>query len=418
MFYTHLTHLLMQGPLWAIRSAFDRDTITLLRHREALGDTLMLTPLVRGLKKALPKCRVAVATRRKEVFIKNPNIDELRDWHLWRTKRTVRAHYGPDDLEDIEHVVLVQWRNLWKELTEAGLTDTDTPPKLPGLQPELFLTDEEKAKGRDDLLTGVPLAMRDRPVILVSSGGKRKPVHNREWGVNNYQAVVNALLPHTVVIQVGGDEALYDGERRLVNMSKRPVRETAAIFLAADALLLQEGGLHHLARAVEAPSVVIFGGSVLPKQTGYDKQLNLSKRTDCSPCLSRRENCLHMKCMATITPRRVAEALEVILETRDKKLAAEAMDLAPDSWEPPAFIDRIQYKTAVAANGSQDDEPDSTPTKKNKAPIPNRKPRQDTKPVSTGTKKPESKRVSRRTSKRVSKPASKRMRKPDDENGT
>lgn len=352
MFYTKLTTMLAEAPGWIVRSAFDRQTITLLRHRVALGDALMLTPLVRGLKKARPEWRVAIATRRPDVFLGNPYIDEIRSWHLWRTRRTVRAHYTSKDLGGLEHFVQIQWCALWRELRDAGVPNTETVPELDGVHPEMMLSEEEKRRGRETLQSCVPAERRSQPVILMISGGKRNPVHNREWGEENYQAVADALTAHATVMQIGGDVKLTCGKQPVPDLSGRPIRETGALLAAADAVLLQEGGLHHLARAVEAPAVVIYGGSVRDEQSGYDRQLKLINRPPCSPCFGTKRNCMHLKCMTIFSPQRVLQAVAEVCQTKGKQLSADAIASAPDHWTPPDFVDRALLEKELASDRS------------------------------------------------------------------
>ena len=102
MFYTSLGRFLVEVPRWIIRNAAGSRTVTILRHRMALGDLLEISALVRGLKKADPATRVGVATRRPEIFEHNPYVDENRGWHLWRTRYTVRAGYGGEEDSVIE----------------------------------------------------------------------------------------------------------------------------------------------------------------------------------------------------------------------------------------------------------------------------------------------------------------------------
>ncbi len=96
-----------------------------------------------------------------------------------------------------------------------------------------------------------------------------------------------------------------------------------------------------LARAVQAPTVVIYGGYVLPEQTGYADQVNLWARPECSPCIALAQNCPHLKCMVEITPLRVLSCLAELLEKHaGYRLPAEALASAPKGWEPPPFVDR------------------------------------------------------------------------------
>ena len=44
----------------------------------------------------------------------------------------------------------------------------------------------------------------------------------------------------------------------------------------ARAAVLHEGGLHHAAAALGMPAVVLFGGMISPRNTGYDVHVNLA----------------------------------------------------------------------------------------------------------------------------------------------
>ena len=353
MFYTSLGRFLREVPRWVIRNAAGSRTVTILRHRMALGDVLEISALVRGLKKADPAIRVGVATRRPEIFEHNPYVDENRGWHLWRTRYTVRAGYGGEDLNRVEHVVEVQWRALWKELAEAGWpVPAPGPPPLAGLHPEIFLTPDELNRARQQL--GKPATGKAaKPVVLLSSTGKTVPVHNREWGVANFQAVADALAPHATILQVGGERPLLRDGKPLPSLSGRPVRETAALFAVCDALVTQEGGLGHLARAAGAAAVVIFGGSLLPQQTGYAESVNLWSKPECSPCFGTAVNCYHLKCMVPITPRRVVSAVGQLLAQRAGfALPLSAAEAAPDQWTPPEFVDRAILERELKKGGT------------------------------------------------------------------
>jgi ADP-heptose:LPS heptosyltransferase len=253
----------------------------------------------------------------------------------------------------MEHIVRIQWQALWRELREAKMSATDVVPELDGIHPQLVLSEDARRRAKETLDSCTPANRRGQPVVLMISGGKLLPVHNREWGLVNYQALTDALAPYATVIQVGGDGVLQKDGRPLANLGGRPIRETGALFACADAVLLQEGGLHHLARAVEAPSVVLFGGTVLPEQTGYDRQVNLARRTTCSPCLAERKNCTHLKCMVTFTPRYVAKALANVLAEHGKSLPEEAIAATPDRWIPPDFVDPAHLERELAENGAQ-----------------------------------------------------------------
>jgi ADP-heptose:LPS heptosyltransferase len=345
MFCTDSWALARQLPLFLWRSCARSRSVTFLHHREALGDTLMLSAHARSLKKARPELHIAVVSRRPELFFNNPYIAENRGWHLWRSGRTVRAKYGAKDLAAPGlHALEIQWRSLWRELAATNFPGAQTPPAQDGLYPELFLSAGEiRAAGE---MAGIASG---RPVVLLSSGGKLKPTHNREWGLDNYRALAEALAPHARLIQISGEETLVVAGQPLEDMRNIPVRRAAALFSVCDAMLVQEGGLMHVARAVNAPCVTIFGGYVLPEQTGYPEQTNFFSRPECSPCISRLENCPHMKCMVPISPRAVLAALvEKVERRRAGRIPSSILECVPSEWIPPPFVDREILRQELA----------------------------------------------------------------------
>lgn len=89
-------------------------------------------------------------------------------------------------------------------------------------------------------------------------------------------------------------------------------RTACAVLANASAYVGHEGGLHHAAAALNVPGVVIYGGFISPKQTGYDLHKNLF--TGDVPC-GMRVACPHCaKAMAEITPEMVLDNLMGILK--------------------------------------------------------------------------------------------------------
>ena len=75
--------------------------------------------------------------------------------------------------------------------------------------------------------------------------------------------------------------------------------------------VLPEGGLHHAAAASGTPSIVIFGGFISPRQTGYLHQSNLFTGGD--PC-GMRHRCSHCKrAMDRITVEEVLEKASLLI---------------------------------------------------------------------------------------------------------
>jgi hypothetical protein len=104
---------------------------------------------------------------------------------------------------------------------------------------------------------------------------KAKASPNKNWGWTRWNRLAWILQErHGVrVTQLGGlDTPLPRGRRarahRFVPPSVRGARDGSAC-------VLPEGGLHHAAAALGVPAVVIFGGFIAPRHTGYAAHVNL-----------------------------------------------------------------------------------------------------------------------------------------------
>ncbi|MBE7463138.1 MAG: hypothetical protein HS116_06520 [Planctomycetes bacterium] len=293
---------------------------------------LMLTPIARSIKKHLPELHLAVSSPDTEVFRNNPCFDEIRAWHLFSTRRTVsipsarREQRHPHRVEDL-------WMDVWDFLLEWGWVRGERLP-MDGRHPELFLDEAELARGK------ILLEKADLPAVALAHGGESQSTHNQEWGRENIQRLSNALATHATLLLLNGNR-----EVAVLAPGKPPrnvqvgFRELVAMLAACDACVSQEGRWAHLARAVKVPAVVIYGGAIHPWNVGYDRTIPLYTRPHCSPCLSHRLDCVHLKCMLPITPRKVGEALQSLLKTNAIFLPDQILQAAPDRWQPPAFVD-------------------------------------------------------------------------------
>jgi len=162
---------------------------------------------------------------------------------------------------------------------------------------EIYLTADERARFTE---------LRDRVVIEphIKPGAPR----GKDWGWRRWQELVERT-PHVRWIQLGpAGIAMLRGVQHVVT---RDVREAAAAVSWARAVVCPEGGLHHCAAALGIRGVVVFGGYISPRTTGYDLHENLF--TGGEAC-GMRFRCGHCEqAMAKITVGMVIESLERVL---------------------------------------------------------------------------------------------------------
>ena len=266
------------------------DTLILRRLSRALGDNILLTAVAREIRRARPTLRIVVETAYPELFRHSPHVTWAVDAH-WRvlTRHHFRPAYQIGPASSRTHMV------------DQMYAQCPFPLVSPDRRPEIFLSDEE----RRDFERRYPAG-----AVVVCPVGKRTHAADRkEWGVENFQAVVDAL-PGWHWIQTGSSGPLLRGVEDLRGL---PVRDTAGLLSRARLFLGLEGGLMHMARAVDCPAVVVYGGAISPAVSGYPEHVVLTRQPECAPCLTANgplTPCPHArKCLTDITVGEVVAAL-------------------------------------------------------------------------------------------------------------
>jgi ADP-heptose:LPS heptosyltransferase len=256
-----------------------------------------------------------------ELFANNPHVHAVHPLNVDRFHslarlgvRVLRPDYrvpssDPDrDIPPVRHLIADM-------CATAGLTGRIA------LKPELFFRS-------DEVSPIIPATVSARPLIAIMSGGAAAaiPMRNKDWPVERWQRVVELGRERCDFIQLGSArDATLAGARDL--RGRTTLRETALILKSSSAFVGQVGLLMHLARAVDCPAVIVFGGRERPDQSGYACNENLYSPVACSPCW-RRNGCEHDRmCLATITPGLVWTAIERCLARPRAPLALEEVTL-------------------------------------------------------------------------------------------
>lgn len=83
----------------------------------------------------------------------------------------------------------------------------------------------------------------------------------------------------------------------------------------------------HLARAVECPAVIVYGGREAPWQSGYICNMNLFNAVPCAPCWRHNACDFDRRCMREITVSEVVSAVRQSLDRPRHPLAIETAEL-------------------------------------------------------------------------------------------
>lgn len=185
------------------------------------------------------------------------------------------------------------------------------------IRPYIHLTSEDK--GRAAVAVG--------KIAIQSSGmGGRLPMLNKQWFPDRFQAVVDSLRGEYDFIQLGSTD---DPPLQHVSdfRGSTSIREAASLLFHARLYIGTVGFLMHLARAVDCPSVIIFGGREAPWQSGYICNINLHTTVPCAPCWRRNHCDIARKCMNEITGNDVVAAVRELACKPRSPLAVETIRL-------------------------------------------------------------------------------------------
>ena len=175
--------------------------------------------------------------------------------------------------------------------------------------------EKEDLKKVDSLIVRHEL---DRFVVIEPCTNTEYFGNLRAWPFKRWQKVIDRLFlkyPQFKVVQVGlKDNQHLDG--CLNFCGHLTFRETAALIERSVLFLGTDGGLMHVANAVDANAVIVWGGVNDPEFLGYpEKQSVICLHVACSPC-GLRGNCLNGHiCMLNIQVDDVFTVVENELQT-------------------------------------------------------------------------------------------------------
>ena len=317
---------------------------TLLYFGYAPGDDLLCTAVLRELRKR-GRDRLLIISDHQELFMDNPDPAHVRP--LWARysrdgstvsvcRRFTRIWGGEFIRLEYAPIAGIDRRIPPSRHIIAGMCARAGVSGLISIRPYLRLNEDEKSAAA---------WARDRIVIQSSGINTRHPMRNKQWYAERFQAVIDVLNEELEFIQIGSaaDPPLR-GVRDLRGATK--IREAAAILYHARLYVGTVGFLMHLARAVECPSVIIFGGREAPWQSGYSCNCNLYSEVPCAPCWRSNTCEFDHRCMNDISVDDVVSSIRQMLSRSRNPLEVDTIDITPEY--PPEVSSSLQSKPAQA----------------------------------------------------------------------
>ncbi len=121
--------------------------------------------------------------------------------------------------------------------------------------------------------------------IIIEPIVKRPSSLGKDWGFNKWADVARILnsLTDKPIIQLSNNLACKT--LPFASLINTPTFWHAAVAIERSFIVLTpEGGMHHMAGALNKSAIVIFGGFVHPNITGYSNHINLYVDIEGSPC--------------------------------------------------------------------------------------------------------------------------------------
>jgi len=265
-----------------------------------IGDQLLCTAVAREIQRRRPR-RIWFFTQSPELFAGNTDFRlvlpldlGLIPWARLSGTRVQRLFY--QDYVDGEgrdaplHIPSIA--SLCHRVGLAG--EVTLRPYLPQLAP-------------------ARLPRRSRPRIAIHSSclNARYAIANKQWSVENLRQVSQSLADWADVVQLGSpQDPVLPGATDLRGGS---LLDAARELAQCDLFVGLVGFLMHLARAVECPSVIVYGGREPPEITGYSCNANLANRPPCAPCWYYSRCDFERRCLTAITPADVLAAVRAQL---------------------------------------------------------------------------------------------------------
>jgi len=334
----------------------------LVRATNWLGDAVMTTPALAGLRGAFPGARIALLAKPlvAELFRHHPDVDEVIVYerpgrHEGATGRLrlggelrrrrfdaalllqnafdaalvaflaripERAGYPTDGRRLLLSLPVPLTRDILQrhevEYYLCLLDGLGVPrPKPPILK--LLVTDEERA-GIASRLASLGLKPGS-PIVAINPGATYGSA--KRWYPDRFAAVADALSEEwgAAVAVVGSPaETPLAGEieaavrRGVVNLAgKTTVREMMALLSLSSFLVTNDSGPMHIGAALGVPLVAIFGPTDWRRTSPWTSLAKVVRvEIDCSPCSLRTCDRGH-ECMLAVTPEMVVDAARQLL---------------------------------------------------------------------------------------------------------
>lgn len=278
------------------------DGRVLVVRNMGLGDVLVVTAVLRELKRRFPQAQIVFGTlpRYLPLLEGNPDITAA-----------VAIGAEPGAVGFDASVDLCNWSETAPDRHMRHRADVFGRKigigRIADRRPVYHVRPQERRWARR-VLERLP-----QPVVGISP---RASTRVRTYPPENSRRLVRLLVAAGVsVVLLGDQETACTAGPQVLNLSGRTtIRQAGAVIECLDALVAPDSGLVHLAAAVGTPTVALFGS--IPHQlrvAGYPRcrAIQINEHIGCPPCFD--AGCADVTCLRRISPARVLAALRLVL---------------------------------------------------------------------------------------------------------
>lgn len=233
----------------------------IIRHKWAMGDTILLTALVRDIHRAYPKqYEIQVDTHFTNVWWNNPHVTRFQSDSKaikvdisWGDAISWNGYAKHGNRREMTHILAWYHYDFFKK---TGIHVPVTDP-----YPDLHLSSIERAR-----------RIQGRYWVILSGG--KLDLTTKHWHTHRAQEVVDKLRQQGITcVQVGvvHTSHVHPPLKNCVNLLGKTenVRDLWNIILHSDGVICGVTGAMHIAAAFEKPCVVYAGGREEPWFEAY-----------------------------------------------------------------------------------------------------------------------------------------------------
>jgi len=238
----------------------------IIRHKWALGDTILMTALIRDIHKTYPgEYETGVDTHWTNVWWNNPYVSKFEPKNSiqtieigWGDAISWNAYAKYGNKKEMKHILAWYHYDFEKK---TGIKVPVTDPK-----PDLHLTQEERSR-----------RIQGRYWVIISGG--KLDMTTKHWHAHRAQEVVDKLRGQGIhCVQVGAVHNSHihpplKGVTNLIGQTEN-VRDLWNIILHADGVICGVTGAMHIAAAFDKPCVIYAGGREEPWFEAYVNAFN------------------------------------------------------------------------------------------------------------------------------------------------